>query len=294
LIPRLKKIKSLAAGVNHILALDASGTVFSWGVGENGELGQKAHNTRRPATATSSLTPSPVFLPGIKVVSIACGHHYSFAIDSKGHVHAWGLNNYRQTGISAGTGDYIRVIQLPTRISSLDSFEIQAIAGGFHHSIACCKDGKVLAWGRCHDSQMGLPLDTVQPKLMLKDGQGRPEILLALTVVPSMLLLSSPFCFYRSVPISTDKSIKLDVSAASVAAGIDNSIAIAVDGKPYAWGYSQSYRTGLRTEDSVERPTLITNSTLVTRKMTFAGCGGQFLVLAGPKVMINGVNSEWG
>jgi regulator of chromosome condensation len=288
----LKKIKSLAAGVNHVLALDGSGTVFSWGIGENGELGLRAYNTRRPTRTVATLTPSRVFLPGIKVVSIVCGHHHNFAIDSNGRVYAWGLNNYRQTGISTSITDDNSAIIVPTRVSSLDSFEIQDIAGGFHHSIACCKDGKVLAWGRCHDFQMGMPLETVSPKLILKDGQGRPEILLAPTPVPSTWLLPNPFCFLsRPISLSTDEVLKLDVSAAFVAAGIDNSVAVAADGRAYSWGYSQSYRTGLRTEDSVEKPTLITNSTIATRKITFAGCGGQFLILAGPKVVINGVES---
>lgn len=81
----------------------------------------------------------------------------------------------------------------------------------------------------------------------------------------------------------------LGVSASYVTAGIDNSVAISANGQAYAWGYSQSYRTGLRTEESVQAPTLITNSAIKTRKITFAACGGQFLILVGQAPAINGV-----
>lgn len=183
LIPGLRKIKSIAAGINHVLALDASGRVFSWGMNESGELGQKPYSLRRRTTSSSILTPAAVFLPGIKVVSIFCGHSHSFAIDDKGHVYGWGLNNERQLSIRPGT-DNPNVVTLPTRVTALESFGVEQVAGGFHHSIACCTDGQVLVWGRCHDSQMGLPLKSVPPDLLLYDSKGRPENLTVPTIVP--------------------------------------------------------------------------------------------------------------
>jgi regulator of chromosome condensation len=68
----------------------------------------------------------------------------------------------------------------------------------------------------------------------------------------------------------------------SVSAGIDNSIALTSKGEVYSWGFSSNYRTGLGTEETVEEPTQIQNTALVGKKLTFAGCGGQFSVLAGP------------
>ncbi len=67
-----------------------------------------------------------------------------------------------------------------------------------------------------------------------------------------------------------------------MAAGIDNSFAISRDGEIYSWGFSASYRTGQGTENSVDMPTKIENSAVRGKKITFAGCGGQFSVLAGP------------
>jgi regulator of chromosome condensation len=66
-----------------------------------------------------------------------------------------------------------------------------------------------------------------------------------------------------------------------VAAGIDHSIALTSLGMPYSWGFSSNFRTGLGTEDSVERPALINNAAVARSNIIFAGCGGQFLVITG-------------
>jgi alpha-tubulin suppressor-like RCC1 family protein len=39
-IPQLTKITSLATGTNHVLALDNKGKVYTWGAGEQGQLGR--------------------------------------------------------------------------------------------------------------------------------------------------------------------------------------------------------------------------------------------------------------
>jgi regulator of chromosome condensation len=40
LIPDLKDVRQLAAGNNHVLALDGRGKVFAWGCAEKGQLGR--------------------------------------------------------------------------------------------------------------------------------------------------------------------------------------------------------------------------------------------------------------
>jgi regulator of chromosome condensation len=67
-----------------------------------------------------------------------------------------------------------------------------------------------------------------------------------------------------------------------VAAGIDNCLAVNANGKVYSWGFSDSYRTGFGREDSVVKPTPLRNKELANCKVTFAGCGGQFSIIAGP------------
>lgn len=83
-----------------------------------------------------------------------------------------------------------------------------------------------------------------------------------------------------------------------VTAGTDNSFALTEDGKVYAFGFSTEYQTGLGTDDDVDTPTLVANTAIKDHIITWAGCGGQFSVLAGPTNQpvtngtTNGVNSS--
>jgi len=74
----------------------------------------------------------------------------------------------------------------------------------------------------------------------------------------------------------------VDIYAVSVAAGIDDCIAVTKEGKVYSWGFSENYRTGKGTEESTKTATVIENTAIKGKKMTFAACGGQFSLLAGP------------
>ncbi|KUJ07352.1 RCC1/BLIP-II protein [Mollisia scopiformis] len=250
-IPQLTKIKSLAIGTNHILALDIEGKVYAWGAGGQSQLGRRiVHRTRFQA-----LTPCRFGLP--QITYIAIGAYHSFAIDVKGQVYAWGLNNFGQTGIMIGAGEDDAFIEKPTVIENLRPYKIREIKGGSHHSIACTEDGKLLIWGRCDDGQAGIKLEDLRPEDLIFDSRGNLRILLKPTIIP-------------------------EIQAVFVAAAIDNSIAIATDGKAYSWGYSDNYRTGLGTEESVKTPTLLQKGDVKGKRLTFAGCGGQFSVLAGP------------
>jgi regulator of chromosome condensation len=64
-----------------------------------------------------------------------------------------------------------------------------------------------------------------------------------------------------------------------VAAGSDTSIAISTGGNAYSWGFSGNYQTGLGTDDDVEVATLIDNTAVRGKELTWAGAGGQFGVL---------------
>ena len=263
LIRNLQNIKSLTAGGNHVLALDHDGKIFSWGCDEQYQLGYR-RLPKYPREA--ALTPFCIGPSRKRIKSIFCGAYHSFAIDDKDRVYAWGLNNFGQTGIPSGAGEEgdRAIVKEVTLVKSLVQYSpLKEIRGGTHHSIACTQDGKVLVWGRCDDSQLGIPLKQLSRADLISDSRDRPRILTVPSVVPG-------------------------ISAISVSAGIDDSLAISCEGKAYAWGFSAGYRTGVKTEDSVEVPTLMESKNLVGKILSFAGCGGQFSVIAGPASLSNG------
>lgn len=255
LIPDLKKIVQLSAGSDFCVALDAEGSVFSWGNGEQCQLGRRLVERRRMA----ALRPTQVALPKRKIVSVHTGSDHAFAIDSDGNTWAWGSNNFGQTGVRIGAGLSGSIVTAPQKVASLVGRKMKMIQGGLHHSIGITESGECLAWGRLDACQSGLDLS----KLPLDDpGQvmlsyARPRILLR----PTRLSLSG--CTY-------------------IAAGSDHNVAITSDGKAYSWGFNATAQCGQNTDEDIETPTLIQNPEINDKKFCWAGAGGQYSMLACP------------
>ena len=105
-------------------------------------------------------------------------------MDMKGQVYAWGLSNFGQTGIPQNAGESDAFVEKPTIVQSLADYKIKEIKGGNHHSIACTEGGKLLVWGRCDDSQAGIPLEDILPANLIFDGRQKPRILMKPTIIP--------------------------------------------------------------------------------------------------------------
>ncbi len=133
---------AVAGGTNHSVALRSDGTVWSWGRGWFGQLG----NGNSGSGVSSSIPVQAVNLN--EVVSIAAGHEHTLALRRDGTVWAWGRNNAGQLGIG-GTA----VASSPVQVSTLT--EVVAIAAGANHSLALQRDGTVWAWGNNIYGQLG-------------------------------------------------------------------------------------------------------------------------------------------
>jgi regulator of chromosome condensation len=258
LMPELKGITQLAAGANHVLALDNKGKVQAWGSGQQSQLARRVFEGHMKG----SLRPAGIGnLPvrGAKAVKVATGSYHSFVIDNQGRVFSWGLNSFGETGIMDNAGEDAAVTQRPTLVESLSDYKIKEISGGGHHSLACTEDGKLLSWGRIDGHQVGLPMSTFNEENAQFDEHGKPRILLEPTVLEKVQ------------------------DAVFVECGTDNCFAITAEGKAYAWGFSANYQTGLGTDDDVEEPTLIDNTAVKEKKLIWAGAGGQYSALASPQ-----------
>ncbi|KAK4069745.1 uncharacterized protein Triagg1_6875 [Trichoderma aggressivum f. europaeum] len=256
LVAGLKNIKALAAGANHILALDSKNNVVAWGCGQQNQLGRRIIERNK----MSSLIPQGVGLPRGKIAKIACGSYHSFAIDNKGAVWGWGLNNFGEIGVESNAGEDDAVILKPVKITFLADHTVTAIEGGIHHSLACTEKGELFAWGRVDGYQVGFELEAIEK--VDKDDK-----------------------FYANhFPGISD--------IISVAAGTDNSFAVSKDGKAYSWGFSSNYQTGQGTIDDIHVPTHIDNTATRDKKIIAAGAGGQFSVLIGLAEDVPATNGE--
>lgn len=257
LVPRLQKITLLAAGSNHVLALESarSKRVLAWGSGQQCQLARKL--VERDAGA--SLVPAGIgaLRGGSAPAQVACGSYHSFVIDTEGRVFAWGLNSYAELGLDMDdVGEDNSTVLRPTLVESLAGYRVTGIAAGEHHSLACTDDGKLLTWGRVDGHQVGLPEDAFTEENTIFDEHGKPRILKKPQVVPNM----PPVVF--------------------VAANSDHSIAVTRDGRAYSWGFSANYQTGQGVDDDIEIPTMIENTAVKDVKLVWAGAGGQYSMLA--------------
>jgi X-linked retinitis pigmentosa GTPase regulator len=144
------KAAQVASGSDFSLVLTEEGKLFSFGANQKGQLG--VGHTR----ASSELCL--VSLDGAKAVSFACGPQFAVVVTDKGSVFGWGSNGDEQLrGLERGV-DQISPRRLDVRSS--DDDPIVRVACGFAHVLALTRAGRVLAWGRNKNHQLGHTADS--------------------------------------------------------------------------------------------------------------------------------------
>ncbi len=150
----LSGITQIAAGTSHSLAVKNDGTLWSWGIGSGGRLGDGTSQQRnRPVqvvTASGALTG---------VTAAAGGDVFSMALKSDGTVWSWGGNANGQLGIGTTT-QQTQAVQVLTATGALTN--IVQIATGAAHAVALKSDGTVWVWGKNANGQLGLGNTTDQ------------------------------------------------------------------------------------------------------------------------------------
>lgn len=205
------------------------------------------------------------FKRGTKIVKIACGSYHSFALDDKGRVWSFGLNNFGQLGLETEVGDDNACQLEPTLIEKLTEYKITDVIGGEHHSLVITDQGKVVVFGRMDGGQLGLPIEHFNRDNSLYDEHDRVRI------------LAKPFALE-----GLSKIVAAD-------AGTDTSYVITEEGRVYSWGFNTNYQCGIgETVGDVLTPQLIDNSVVKEKKILFAGAGGQFGVLASAQEGLEG------
>lgn len=144
-------VEQVVAGSYHNLVLKRDKTVWAWGSGIFGSLGNGgSENSNRPVqvkdhTGTQHLKD---------FAYVFAGGSHSFAIARGGNVWAWGLN------IGGQLGDETLVNRfLPIRTKGRNGEgELSAswLAAGERHSLAYSRTGAILAWGVNLTGQLGI------------------------------------------------------------------------------------------------------------------------------------------
>ncbi|KAJ2161284.1 hypothetical protein GGF46_001626 [Coemansia sp. RSA 552] len=235
-------VVDLCAGADHALALSASGRVYAWGCGQQGQLGRVVMERRR----LHGLIPERLRLAD--VAHIGCGSYHSFAVTRSGVVYAWGANTYFQLGLSPAESGGEPMIYEPVRVPALEGKGIVKIAGGEHHSIAMTGDGRLLSFGRSDSHQTGLPYDTLPGD---DTGSEHKKAITAPTQIEGL------------PPV------------ADFACGGNHTLALTSDGRAFAWGYGEMLQLGNGEEEDVPLPAELQGKKIEGKTILKVTAGGQ-------------------
>ncbi len=93
----LSNIKNIKSGANTTYALTKNGTIYSWGIGTNGQLGNDTIvNTTLPVEVANNTADGIID----NILYIGAGANHGLAVENTGYVEVWGLNDQKQVGDS--------------------------------------------------------------------------------------------------------------------------------------------------------------------------------------------------
>jgi alpha-tubulin suppressor-like RCC1 family protein len=137
--------KCVDVSIVHVSAIKTDGTLWLWGYGGNGRLG---NNTNDPTTARIS-SPVQTTSGGTNWKSISNGFQHSFAIKTDGTLWAWGRNNYGQLGLGNN-------IDRSTPLQMTSGATIwKSVSAGSIHSTGIKQDGSLWVWGQGASGRLG-------------------------------------------------------------------------------------------------------------------------------------------
>ncbi len=145
--PNNPGIITVDGGWRHSFALKADGTVWSWGEGTYGVLGN------------GSLTDqeSPVQVSGLQnIVAVAAGGFHALALRADGQLWVWGRGDTGQIGTVAVGVNNPTPMQLSVGALGPNNAEVKAIAAGTYHSFILLDDGSVWGFGRNSNGGLGI------------------------------------------------------------------------------------------------------------------------------------------
>jgi len=145
-IPNLYDIIQISSGCFHNLALDVHGFVWSFGYNGKGQLG-----FAMPELTTSPSSCTATKMESLKdIASVSCGGNCSFAFSHTGKAYVFGWNAYGQMAMEE-LRDFFEPVENP----SLKNMKI--IYQGWHHGFCADPAGRLHAFGRNTEAQLGIP-----------------------------------------------------------------------------------------------------------------------------------------
>ncbi|UJR87329.1 RCC1 domain-containing protein [Sandaracinus amylolyticus] len=148
-VPGMADAVAIAAGYNHACALRADGSVWCWGYGRDGQLGNGSA-AWAPASPVLSASPGTGVLDG--VTAIACGGTHTCALRSGAGAEllCWGGNHLGQLGNDRRGESALRPV-----IANRFTVPARAFALGYSTTCVAALDGTLSCVGAGSEGQLG-------------------------------------------------------------------------------------------------------------------------------------------
>jgi alpha-tubulin suppressor-like RCC1 family protein len=139
------KLSSISSGKHHSCGVAADGTVWCWGLGTSGQMGDLSYS--------DNTTPNKVYGIDSGVVAVTAGGAHSCAVGITGLVGCWGSNVFGQLGntTSQNPTTFFRPV-----VQEVPGISASAISAGQNHTCALLTNSSVSCWGSNVYGQLGI------------------------------------------------------------------------------------------------------------------------------------------
>jgi alpha-tubulin suppressor-like RCC1 family protein len=217
---------NISAGDTHTIALDNAGTLYAWGLGTTGQLGDAtAVSKSSPVLITSISIPntsSPTQIGTSSWAQISAGNNFSIALSNTNKLFTWGLGTQGQLGMGLTIAR-----SSPTQVSTLNSYNLISAGGTHAMFIPTTSPQLILATGFNTSGQLGLStiISRSSPVQVAASNSSFNS--------PVTISVGNYSSYYNSSPVQVGNS-----SWTQVSAGGTHTIGIKTDNTLYAWGYN--------------------------------------------------------
>ena len=135
--------KQVACGGFHTAAIKTDGTLWTWGVGNVGQLGDST-------TISGRSSPVQTIAAGTNWKQVSCGQYHTVAIKTDGSLWSFGFGGFGQLGDSNSTT--VRSSPVQTIAAGTNW---KQVACGQNHTAAIKTDGSLWLWGSGLNGQLG-------------------------------------------------------------------------------------------------------------------------------------------